>query len=185
METVSYKKLLFGAIALAALALALPSPAADDADKGDAVSRRIDDELAAAWRLGSGPEGAAMPMDDLSFPIDHFDDGTVRAQFSAKWALLPEDENAFVRARGVVIELYDEAGDVIGFYMAENCIFDRATRVGYCEGPVRIEYRAPGRNIRLDGVGMQWDLVARDAKILSEPTLVMSEIMGELGGAFR
>ncbi|MBR0057655.1 MAG: hypothetical protein IJP66_10030, partial [Kiritimatiellae bacterium] len=80
---------------------------------------------------------------------------------------------------------YDERGEVIGFYMAENCIFDRATRVGYCEGPVRIEYRAPGRNIRLDGLDMRWNLAARNAKILSQPTLVMSQIMGELETAFR
>lgn len=182
-------RLICAAIAAALMALSQTALVAEEADAtataADAAARRIDEELAAAWKLGSGPAGAAMPMDDLSFPIDHFDDGTVRAQFSAKWALIPEDEDDFVRAKGVVIELYDEAGDVIGFYMAENCIFDRATRVGYCEGAVRIEYRAPGRNIRLDGKEMQWDLVARDAKILSEPVLVMSEVMGELGGAFR
>lgn len=174
----------------AALAVFSTAALAEDGDAvatdaADETARRIDEELAAAWRLGSGPVGAAMPMDDISFPIDHFDDGTVRAQFHAKWALIPEDEDDFVRAKGVVIELYDEAGNVIGAYFAENCIFDRATRVGYCEGAVRIEYKAPGRNIRLDGRDMQWDLVARDAKILSQPVLVMSEIMGEIGGAFR
>lgn len=154
-------------------------------ENGDAMARRIDDELAQAWRLGGGSSEAALPMENLSFPIDHFEDGTVRSQFSADWALVPEDENDFVRAKGVYIELYDESGNVIGFYMAENCIFDRATRVGYCEGKVRIEYRAPDRNIRLDGIGMQWDLVSRNAKILLEPVLTMSEVMGELGGAFR
>ena len=147
--------------------------------------RRIDDELVSAWRLGGGSAGAAMPMEDLSFPIDHFEDGSVRAQFNADWALVPDDEDDFVRAKGIRIDLYDEEGNVIGCYVAENCIFDRATRTGYCEGPVRIEYKAPGRNIKLEGMGMQWNLATRNAKILSEPILVMSQIMGELGGAFR
>ncbi|MBR3084919.1 MAG: hypothetical protein IKH04_00805 [Kiritimatiellae bacterium] len=171
---------------LLALALAVACvPAAIRAGEAETPEGRIGEALVAAWRNGDADDPEGVPMEGLSFPIDHFEDGTVRAQFSARWAILPSDESAFVRAKDVYIELYNEAGAVIGIYVADNCIFDRTTRVGYCDGPVRMEYKAPGRNIRLDGVGMQWNLATRDATILSEPKVTMSGIMGELGGAFR
>ncbi len=195
MTTAIHKMPLPGA---ALLALLLPAfrlfgqegaaqTAASPAPDGDAagLSESIDSRLMAAWSMGEAEAGEAVPMEGLSFPIDHFDDGTVRAQFSAEWALIPDDPAAFVRAKGVCIELYDEHGAVQGIYIADNCIFDRATKIGYCEGRVRMEYNAPGRSIRLDGQGMQWNLATRGAKILAEPKLVMSEVMGELGGAFR
>lgn len=171
--------LTHGQVSYCAVADAVEAAEAED------PGRKIEADLMEAWRSDGTNETGGMPMEQLSFPIDHFDDGTVRAQFSARWALIPDDENDFVRAKGVCIELYDESGNVTGMYIADNCIFDRTTRVGYCEGPVRVEYKAPGRNIRLDGQNMQWNLATRNAKILSEPRLVMSEIMGELGGAFK
>lgn len=180
-----------GVCALTAALLAVPLAFAEtnDSQVVEAVEkisgRDIDRELVAAWQSEEMKEADGVPMEQLSFPIDHFEDGTVRAQFSARWALVPNDEDAFIRAKGICIELYDESGSVVGMYLAENCIFDRTTRVGYCEGPVRIEYKAPERNIRLDGVNMQWNLATRNAKILSEPKLVMSDIMGNLGKAFR
>jgi len=171
---------------LLAFALAVAcAPAVLPAAEAETPEGRIGEALMAAWKNGDADDPEGVPMEGLSFPIDHFEDGTVRAQFSAKWAILPSDEAAFVRAKGVYIELYDEDGKVIGIYVADNCIFDRTTRVGYCDGTVRMEYKAPGRNIRLDGIGMQWNLATRDAKILSEPKVTMSGIMGELGGAFR
>lgn len=169
-----------------ALALLAPRSALSADDAADvSVEKQIGDALIAAWQAGDAADANATPMEGLSFPIDHFEDGTVRAQFSAEWALLPADEAEFIRAKGVYVELYNEDGDVIGIYVAENCIFDRTTRVGYCDGPVRIEYNAPGRNIRVDGIGMQWNLATRNAKILSEPKVTMAGIMGELGGAFK
>ena len=154
-------------------------------EKGVDASVDIMQRLITEWDAGEMDESDGVPMEDLSFPVDHFDDGTVRAQFFAKWALMPNDQNAFVRAKGVVIELYDEQGRMNGYYRAEKCIYDRATQTGYSEGKVRMEYHAPDRNIRIDGYDMQWNLATRNAKILREPVVVMSEIMGQLGGAFR
>lgn len=193
METVRIKSTcqVPGALATAATLLAATLAFSETGDSIEAAAekklsgRDIDRELIDAWQSEEMKEADGVPMEQLSFPIDHFEDGTVRAQFHARWALVPNDEDAFVRARGICIELYDESGNVIGMYIAENCIFDRTTRVGYCEGPVRIEYKAPDRNLRLDGANMQWNLATRNAKILSEPRLVMSEIMGNLGKAFR
>ena len=127
----------------------------------------------------------SVPMEKLSFPIDHFPDGSVRAQFYAERALIPNDENAFVRAEKIRIELYDERGKVVGYYIADHAIFDRVTRIGYSEGNVRIEYWAPERNIRIDGRSMQWNLATRDAKILADPVVTMAPVMNELEGAFK
>ena len=39
------------------------------------------------------------------------------------------------------MELFDESGRLEGVFVAENCIFDRATGVGYCAGKVRAYLR--------------------------------------------
>ncbi len=153
--------------------------------KGVDASMDIMQRLVSEWDSDEMDEADGVPMEDLSFPVDHFDDGTVKAQFFAKWALMPNDPNAFVRAKGVVIELYDEQGRMNGYYKAENCIYDRTTQTGYSEGKVRMEYHAPDRNIRIDGFDMQWNLATRNAKILRQPVVTMSEIMEKLGGSFR
>lgn len=142
-------------------------------------------DFARNWASSDMNTGEGVPMDDISFPVDHFPNGTVRAQFKAKKAFIPDDENDFVKAEGLVLELYDEHGGIQGYYIAEKCIFDRTTRTAYCEGRIRIEYRAPERTIRVDGDGMQFDLVSRNAKILANPKVTMQEIMGELKGAFK
>ena len=162
-----------------------PKPSEPSEPAAEAESGPFDDKLIAAWESEEMKAVDGVPMEKLSFPIDHFSDGTVRAQFYADRALIPNDENAFVRADGVRIELYDERGKVVGYYIADHSIFDRVTRVGYSEGKVRIEYWAPVRNIRIDGRNMQWNLATRDAKILVDPVVTMAPVMQELEGAFK
>lgn len=158
---------------------------AETNDIQQATADRLEDQLVVAWRTKDTEKTDGIPMENLSFPIDHFEDGSVRAQFRSKFVLLPNDENAFVRAEGMQIELYDEQGAVMGYYIADNCIFDRATRTGYCEGPVRVYFKAPDQTIRLEGTNMQWNLASRDAKILISPKVTMAGIFNELGEAFR
>lgn len=132
---------------------------------------------------GEMPEG--IPISGLSFPVAYYDDGTIRARFNAKDAFLPADESAFVMAKGLMIEHYDEAGKVNGYYLAPECKFDRVIKTGYCDCPIRIEHRAPDRNISVIGTNMQWNLESRIVKISGGVNVKMSKIMDELEGAFR
>ena len=132
---------------------------------------------------GEMPEG--IPISGLSFPIAYYDDGSIRARFNADDAFLPADESAFVLAKGLMIEHYDEAGKVNGYYLASDCKFDRVIKTGYCDCPIRIEHRAPERNISVVGTNRQWNLESRIVKISGGVSVKMSKIMGELEGAFR
>lgn len=132
---------------------------------------------------GEMPEG--IPISGLSFPVAYYDDGSIQARFNAKEAFLPADESAFVLAKDLMIEHYDEAGAVNGYYIASECKFDRIIKTGYCDCPIRIEHRAPDRNISIVGTNMQWNLESRIVKISSGVRVKMSKIMDELGGAFR
>lgn len=140
---------------------------------------------AAGWPPAAGDASRGIPISGLSFPVDTFPDGTTRARFNAEKAFLPEDEDDFVRADDVLIELYDEDSSILGYFIAEKCVYDKSTCVGYCEGAVRIEYRAPERTIRIDGTNMQWNVGARNVKILTSPKVTMSEIMRGLGDSFK
>ncbi len=138
------------------------------------------DALRAAWSEVENTEGA-IPLEDVSFPLTSHPDGSVRVQFKAEHALLPQDEKAFVRGKGILMEMYEPGGAMSGIFKSENCIFDRLTRTGYCEGWVRVQYQ----NIKITGTNMVWDLESRNVKVLSGARVVVNRFLSDLGSAFR
>lgn len=83
----------------------------------------------------------ATPMTKLCMPIANHPNGRVRARLNAAYALLPQNENECIRANNITLELFDPTGVLESIFTAEDCVFDRWTKVGYCEGPVRLLYR--------------------------------------------
>ncbi len=118
------------------------------------------EELRAAWHRPADPQ--AMPVDDLTLPLERHPNGQAQALLKAAHALVPE--HGHLRARDVVIEMYDENGRLEGVFVAENCIFDRAGEAGYCPGKVRIERLG----LRITGVDMVWQMREKTARILSQ-----------------
>lgn len=133
--------------------------------------------LIAAWRQAADPK--AMPVEKLAMPLDHHANGRPRAQLKAARALVPTQ--GYIRAHDVIIEMYDEHGRLEGVFVAENCIYDRATAAGYCEGKVRIERLG----LRITGVNMVWHMQARSARILSQAEVRTDRFMRGMGGLFK
>ncbi len=136
--------------------------------------------LVEAWSEVENTEGA-IPLETVSFPLTTYPDGSVRIQFKADHALLPQDEKAFVRGKGILMELYEPGGMMSGIFMSTNCIFDRVTRTGYCEGWIRVQYQ----NIKITGTNMVWDMEAQNVKVLSGARVVVNRFLTDLGRAFR
>ncbi len=141
---------------------------------------QVQQALMEAWGDVDGLDGA-IPLEDVSFPLMSYPDGSVRVQFKALHALFPQDEKAYVRGKGIHMEMFEPGGLMSGIFRADNCIFDRATRTGYCEGRVRVQYQ----NVKITGTNMVWDLEARNVKVLSGARVVVNQFMKNLGGVFR
>ena len=129
--------------------------------------------------------GDATPLHQISLPVAHYPEGNVRVQFMAEEALLPKDENAYLRAKDIYMEMFaplSEGSKVEGIFKANNCIYDRVLRDGYCEGWVRLQYR----NVRIVGTNMTWNLDTRKVKITGGSQVTIENgMMGGLGSAFR
>ena len=150
------------------------------ASTNDLAKTVVQQAMMATWSEVEGSEGD-IPLENVSFPLVSYPDGSVRVQFKAKHALLPQDEKAYVRAKGVHMELFEPGGLMSGIFRSENCIFDRATRTGYCEGWVRVQYR----NVKITGTNMVWDMETRNVKVLSGAHVLVNRFMQDLGKAFK
>ena len=150
-------------------------------DDTNAVARAATQRaLVEAWSEVENTEGA-IPLETVSFPLTTYPDGSVRVQFKADHALLPQDEKAFVRGKGILMEMYEAGGEMSGIFMSTNCIFDRVTRTGYCEGWIRVQYQ----NIKITGTNMVWDLETRNVKVLSGARVEVNRFLTDLGKAFK
>ena len=134
--------------------------------------------------------GDATPLHKVSLPIAHYPEGNVRVQFSAQTALLPKDEKAYLRAKGIYMEMFappapgvvTSTGLLEGIFMATNCIYDRVLRDGYCEGWVRLQYK----NVKIVGTNMTWNLDTRTVKITSGALVTIETgLMKGVGGVFK
>lgn len=147
---------------------------------GEALEPTAEEKkLMVAW--GDLGEQKATPVESMKLPILHYPDGRVRALLSAERALIPVDDSGYVRAKGVVVEMYAEDGRFEGAFIADNLFFDRSTSESYCEGAVRMEWR----DLRITGSNMVWNLETRNAKILSEPRVEVNRFMVGLKDAFK
>lgn len=137
-------------------------------------------KLMDAWKGSADPN--AIPMVGISFPIAHHKNGIVKLQFKADEALLPSFNSAYIRANGITLDLFNQQGAVIATFHGENGLYDRAARVGFCEGPVLIS----DKDVRIDGTNMIWDLEAQNAKILKNArVMIRAGMMKGIGKAFQ
>ncbi len=170
----SMRERVVGAVALL-MAVALTGMAATN----QVAASESEGRLIEAWQE-AGSSGA-MPVKEMTLPVAHYDDGTVRALLRAKEALIPPNDKGPVRARGVVVEMFSEKGLFEGVFIADKLFYDRNTNDSYCEEAVRLEWR----DIKITGSNMVWNLETRNAKILSHPKVELNRFMEGIGEAFR
>lgn len=161
----------------AASALALGAAwAAEDPDVAHWFNRHSEEPwrpLVEKW----APMKAAMttPVENLTLPLDYYDNGRMKAVLRARKAQMFPDNLIF--AEGVVLDLLTEDGRPDGRLTADGCLFNRQSKLGYCEGAVGL---VKGTD-RLKGRGMYFSIEDQFIKILSECEIRTNRIPLKLG----
>jgi len=120
-------------------------------------------DLADFWR--KQPDADASPVENLTLPVEHYDNGRVRAVLHAGRAVI--NRNGVVWSWQVAVDLFDPVGRIDGRVEAASCLYDRSSRRGYCPEHVRLVRT----NAVVTGVGMYWTMADQRMRILSEPVV--------------
>ncbi len=129
--------------------------------------------LAAKW--DEAKASMASPVENLMLPLAYYENGRMRAVLRAKRAQLMGEEMVF--AEDVRVDLLTVDGKPDGCLMAQDCLFDRLSKHGYCRGQV---HAVMGTD-RLKGLGMYFSIEEQFIKILSECEIRTSRIPSKLG----
>ena len=89
------------------------------------------------------------PAEDVTVPVETFDDGSVKTVVAAKKAQFFLKEG-LVWAEGVVIRKFKADGEQETLVEAASCVVDRATKSGWAEGAALV--RHGGTTFRGEGV---------------------------------
>jgi len=125
-------------------------------------------DLADAWRRQPDPESS--PVEDFRYPIEHYDNGTIRAVLRAGKAIV-SSQTGLIWAWQVHVEMRDPAGVPDGRIEAESCLYFRSndTRRCYCPKDVLLVRS----NAIVSGTGMYWDGTAQQMRFLSNAVLCL------------
>ena len=129
--------------------------------------------LAEKWAVSKAAMTA--PVENLTLPLDFYDNGRMKAVLHAERSQLVADGLIF--AEGVFVDMLTEDGKPDGRLTAEACLFDREAKHGYCEGAVHL---VKG-NDRIKGRGMYFSIEEQFIKILSECEVRTGRIPLKLG----
>ena len=80
-----------------------------------------------------------MPAEDVTVPVETFDDGSVKTVVAAKKAQFFVSDG-LVWAEGVVIKKFKADGAQETLVEASSCVVDRATKSGWAEGPALVRH---------------------------------------------
>jgi len=129
--------------------------------------------LADKWNVSK----AAMvtPVENLTLPLDYYDNGRMKAVLHAVKAQMFDDGLIF--SEGVVVDLFTVDGKSDGRLTADACLFNRQDKHGYSEGIVHL---VKGSD-RIKGRGMYFSIDEQFIKILSECEIRTSRIPLKLG----
>ncbi|MBR2838832.1 MAG: hypothetical protein IKE55_08620 [Kiritimatiellae bacterium] len=79
------------------------------------------------------------PAEDITVPVETFDDGLVKTVVEARRARFFLHEG-LIWAEGVVIRKFAPDGSEESRIDAESCVVDRATKSGWAEGPAKVRH---------------------------------------------
>ncbi|MEI8241635.1 MAG: hypothetical protein WCI17_00035 [bacterium] len=116
-------------------------------------------DMADVWRRQ--PDAEASPVENLTLPIEHYDNGRVRAVLYASKAAV--GKGGMIWAWKVVVEMLDLGGAPDGRIEADSCLYDRTARRGYCPDSVALVRT----NVTASGIGMYWTMAPQRMQILS------------------
>ena len=103
------------------------------------------------------------PAENVTLPLEHHADGTVKSRLTAKRAQLFIDSE-YIWAEGIHVEQRREDGTIVCSLDAENCVVDRKTRTGWVDGAAQMTYG----EAMVKGRGVYFSLEREFVKIFSQ-----------------
>ncbi len=113
------------------------------------------------------PDADASPVENLTLPIEHYENGRVRAVLHAGKAAVGRD--GLIWSWQVRVDLFAATGQEDGHIEAASCLYDRNARRGYCPDNVLLVRT----NTTISGVGMYWSMADQRMRIFSRPVVEM------------
>lgn len=107
-------------------------------------------------------QAAQTPGEHLTLPLEYH--ANQRAKVRLKAAKVQMLDDGLIYAETVVIEMLTEQGEIEGKMIAEDCLYQRKTKLGYCRGAVEVE----GEGDKLKGRGMYFSTEDKFVKILAK-----------------
>lgn len=77
------------------------------------------------------------PAEDVTVPIETFDDGSIKTMVHAKKAQYFLDKG-LVWAEDVVVKKFKQDGTLSAQIDAKNCLIDRYSKSGWADGPAKV-----------------------------------------------
>ena len=124
-------------------------------------------DLAETWRRH--PDANANPVEHLTLPVEHYENGRIRAVLHADKAFL--GATGLIWAWQVQVEMLDPAGAPDGRADAESCLYDRNAKRGYCPSSVQLIRT----NATISGTGLYWTMTTRQMRILSNGVVTLRQ----------
>jgi hypothetical protein len=116
---------------------------------------------------------AELPIKGMRIPLDHFEDGRVKMQFSAAQARVPEGSGE-VETSEALVESFNADGSLAMVMEADNCWYNRATGRLSSDGPVRMDRG----DMEVTGVGMEWKADEQKLRLHSRVRVVLKGSAG-------
>lgn len=111
------------------------------------------------------------PAENVSIPVEMFEDGSIKTVVTAKKAQYFLNEG-FVWAEGVQARKFKPDGSVDAQLDADNCIIDRNTKSGWCEGKATISH---GSTV-FSGVGVYFSSPEAYVKVTKSSEVVSKDL---------
>ncbi len=118
--------------------------------------------------LGGVAEEAELPIRGMRIPLELFEDGRVKMQFSAAQARVPEGMGE-VEASGALLESFNADGSPAMVMEADRCWYNRTTGRIDSDGPVRMDRG----DMEVTGVGMEWEAGEQKLRLFSNVRVVL------------
>jgi hypothetical protein len=126
-------------------------------------------DLAEIWR--KQPEAEVSPMENFTMPVEHYEDGRIRAMLRAGRAAI--GRNGLVWAWQVVMDFQNPQGGADGRITAASCLYDRNARRGYC--PEQVELCRT--NVTIRGYGLYWVMGEQRMQMLSNAMVYLPHVV--------
>ncbi len=115
------------------------------------------------------------PAENVTVPIEHFPDGSVKASVTARKAQFFIDQG-LVWCEGVCVREWETDGKTErGRVDAEHCVIDRETRSGWAEGAACATY---GKTT-VEGIGVYFSFEEEFIKIMSKVQITSRDLKFE------